>query len=167
MEKLYLKNFNLYIIDSLMNIINDTFLKEKIQLAIDVLVQIFEILGKELEKDLEHILLVLMECPEKECLNLIILLARDCNVVPYIDKIIEYAFRTSASSETLINLLEILSYKYPKQLRTSASAILTKLHSIIEAEPENIKKHVKVLVIYQNFNGLLEPYLAELVPLIL
>ena len=166
-NKAYLSNFNMYIIQSLMNIINDPFLKEKMQLALDVLVQVFEILGQELEKDLESLLEILIQCQEKQSLNLLIYLARDCNISMHVDEIISFIFKQSTSIETLTDILEIITYKFHKHLRNSVPAIMSKLHSILDHENTNPKFHIKVLVIYRNLKELLEPHLAELIPTIL
>lgn len=86
------------------SIINDTFLNEKSQLTYDVIYRIFEILGKDLEKDLNTIIPLLVGS-ELHVMKLIICIVKDCDVTAYLDDIIDYTLNRCNDPDLMTDCL--------------------------------------------------------------
>lgn len=97
-------NFNIFIIINLFSILNDTFLSERSQLTYDVIFRIFELLGKDLEKDL-HIIIPLLVGSELQVMKLLICVVKDCDITAYLDDIIYYTLNRCGDLDLLADCL--------------------------------------------------------------
>lgn len=97
-------NFNIVIIINLFSIINDTFLTEKTQLTYDVIYRIFEILSKDLEKDL-HVIIPLLVSSDFQIIKLLICIVKDCDVSGYLDDIINYTLHRCSDVDLMTDCL--------------------------------------------------------------
>ena len=116
-------NFNIVIIINLFSIIHDTFLSEKSQLTYDVIYRIFEILGKDLEKDL-NIIVPLLVGSDLHVMRLLICIVKDCDVTSHLDDIIDYTLNRCADPDLITDCLEIITYRYRALLRSNLDIII-------------------------------------------
>jgi hypothetical protein len=159
-------NFNMVIILNLFRIMNDTFQNEKSQLTFDVVFSIFEILGKQLEKDL-HLIVPLLVSSEMPIIKLLICIVKDCDVTSYLDDIIYYTLNRCTDVDLMTECLEIVVFEYRVHLRSNLDAIVVKLYTLIQEKPEEHKLQVKIVMIFRNLRELMEPYLEEIINILI
>lgn len=158
-------NFNIVIIINLFSIIHDTFLNEKSQLTYDVIYRIFEILGKDLEKDL-NIIVPLLVGSDLHVMRLLICIVKDCDVTSHLDDIIDYTLNRCSDPDLITDCLEIITYRYRALLRSNLDIIIEKIYTFIQEKSENHKLQVKLVIVLRNLSSLVEPYLSELISIL-
>ena len=62
--------------------------------------------------------------------------------------------------ELLTDSLDILSYKYHALLRGNLDQIMGRLYQLIQEKSEDSKLQVKIVLIFSNLLGLIEPHLS-------
>lgn len=119
-------------------------------------------LGKDLEKDL-HIIVPLLVGSELQVMKLIICIVKDCDVSVYLEDIINYTLNRCGDVDLMTDCLEIIAYRYQGFLRSSLDTIIGTLYKLILEKTENHKLQVKIVIIFRNLFGLIEPYLGEII----
>lgn len=149
-------SFNMIIIKALLNILNDVYLEEKHILALDVLNKVLEILGTQIQKDIELILPILLILAKKnhDILSSVEIIAEKCDTHRYAPSIVAQLLQQNLQqTQNTIRLLTIVTHKYHHSLRHFIGPIVHFLHSIVEKHNHNTHVMIDISFIYQNIKA--------------
>lgn len=94
-------------------------------------------------------------------------MVKDCDITAYLEDIVNYTLNRCSDLELMTDCLEIITYRYRVYLRSSLDAIIAKLYTLIQEKSDDHKLQVKIVIIFRNLGGLMEPYLEEIISILI